>query len=169
MKSQTNALPTGTYYVAAGSRMYYLASRGWVFHEGTYKLSVTDITGSVPDDFEADTGTSGVVEVDGSATGEIETGGDRDWFAVTLDAGSTYQIDLEGSPTGDGALRDPYLFGVHDANGVIIPGTRNDDGGEGRNSRVKFTAEEDATYYVAAGAWYNGEGAYTLSVEEEVM
>ena len=142
----------GTYYVAAGAAGNDV---------GAYTLSVR-----FADDFAATTQTTGMVAVGGSARGVIETGYDRDWFAVELDAGKTYQIDLEGSPTGDGALRDPYLRGVHDANGGLITGTRNDDGGEGRNSRVTFTAEEDATYYVAAGAWYNGEGAYTLSVEE---
>ena len=142
----------GTYYVAAGAAGNDV---------GAYTLSVR-----FADDFAATTQTTGMVAVGGSARGVIETGYDRDWFAVELDAGKTYQIDLEGSPTGDGALRDPYLFGVHDANGGLITGTRNDDGGEGRNSRVTFTAEEAATYYVAAGAWYNGEGDYTLSVEE---
>ena len=34
--------------------------------------------------------------VGGSATGEIDYWGDRDWFAVELEAGTTYRIDLEG-------------------------------------------------------------------------
>ena len=154
-----------TYYVAAGSRMYYLASRGWVFHEGTYKLSVTDITDSVPDDFADTTQTTGEVEVDGSATGEIEVGGDRDWFAVELDAGSTYQIELEGLHTWAGTLYDPYLHGVHDADGDLIAGTTNNNGGPGGlNSQVRFTAEEAGTYYVAAGGNANRDGTYRLSV-----
>ena len=35
----------------------------------------------------------------GAATGAIETGGDRDWFAVELAAGSTYLI---GAAVGEG-------------------------------------------------------------------
>ena len=156
---------TGAYYVAAGSAMYYLASRGWVFHEGTYKLSVTDITGSVPDDFEAGTQTTGAVAVGGSATGEIEVGGDRDWFAVELKAGMTYQIELEGLHTLAGTLYDPYLHGVHDANGDLIAGTTNNNGGPGGlNSQVRFTAAEDGAYYVAAGGNANRDGTYRLSV-----
>ena len=36
----------------------------------------------VEDDFTAGTDTEGSVDVDGSATGEIDYAGDRDWFAV---------------------------------------------------------------------------------------
>ena len=61
---------------------------------GTYTLQVSI------DDFRDDTDTTGTVEVGGSVTGEIEAQGDQDWFAVTLEAGKTYQIDMEGSPTG---------------------------------------------------------------------
>ena len=157
----------GTYYVAAGSYQYA---------EGTYTLSVVDITNGVPDDFEAGTGTSGAVAVGGSATGEIEIFSDRDWFAVELDAGATYRIDLKGYDTGDGTLRNPYLRGVHDGDGVRLPGTRNDNGGAGNNSGLTFTAEDAGTYYVVAGGTYYvvdgagvygiGEGTYTLSVEE---
>ena len=147
------AQDAGAYYVAAGAQAYW---------EGSYTLSVAE----VPDDFEAGIGTSGAVAVGGSATGEIDFNGDRDWFAVTLEAGRTYRIDLEGSPTGDGALGDPYLYGVHDANGDLIAGTTDDNGGEGRNSYVEFTAQDAGAYYVAAGAQAYWEGSYTLSVEE---
>ena len=147
-----------TYYVAAG------AFRG---RTGTYTLSVTDVTDTITDDFSAGTGTSGAVEVGGSATGEIEFFTDRDWFAVDLEAGATYRIDLEGQRTGAGTLNDPYLYGVHDANGVLIAGTTDDDSGTAVNSRLKFTAADAATYYVAAGAYGDEEGTYTLTVVED--
>ena len=54
----------------------------------------------MPDDYASTTQTTGTVPVGGSATGEIETSRDRDWFAVTLEAGTTYRIDLNGSRTG---------------------------------------------------------------------
>ena len=150
----------GTYYVAAG------AAANW-HGTGTYTLSVTDLY--VPDDYSAGTGTSGTVAVGGSATGNIESSGDRDWFAVTLEAGKTYRIDLEGWPTGKGTLTDPVLRGVHDSDGALIAGTANDNGGAGYNSRVFFTPGEDGTYYVAASAganWDRGSGTYTVSVTE---
>ncbi len=153
-------------FTATENATYYVAAGAFSSRKGTYTVSVTDITDGVPDDFAAGTGTLGAVAVGGSANGEIEYEDDRDWFAVTLEAGKTYRIDLEGSRTGAGTLRDPYLRGVHDANGDLVTGTTNDDGGAGRNSRVDFTATENATYYVAAGALGDAEGTYTLSVDE---
>ena len=120
----------------------------------------------MPDDYISTTQTTGTVAVGGSATGEIDYPYDRDWFAVTLDAGRSYVIDLEGSRTGGGTLGDPYLRGVHDADGNLIAGTTDNNGGTGLNSRVYFTAADAGTYYVAAGARSYWAGTYTLSVRE---
>ncbi len=155
--------------------VYYVAAGGYVssyngYQAGTYTLFVTDVTDGVPDDYEAGTGTNGTVAVGGSVMGEIETGGDQDWFAVTLEADKIYRIDLKGDDTGHGTMRDPYLRGLHDADGNLLPGTTADDGGTDWNSRMEFTADDAGTYYVAAGAGGTWEGAYTLSVSvEEVM
>ena len=137
-------------------------------------------------DFSEDVDTTGTVEVGGSVTGEIEAQADEDWFAVTLEAGRTYQIDMEGSSTDGGTLENPFLYAMRDANGsylrhadgwLDVVSTADRDSGEGLNARVTFTPDEDATYYVVAG---NGGhmhaddshgrslGTYTLSVEEVV-
>ena len=144
-------------FTAQYSGDHYVAAGGHLGKKGTYMLSVVKVPESVPDNF---------VAVGGSVTGEIDYRGDRDWFAVEFDAGKTYRIDLKGSRTGDGTLSDPYLRGIHDENGVHIAGTRNDNGGAGRNSRVEFTADDAGTYYVEAGASGGGRGAYTLTVVE---
>ena len=117
-------------------------------------------------DFPADSSSTGRVAVDGAARGEIATGGDLDWFAVELVEGRTYVVELRGSPTGDGTLRDPYLRGIYDADGVLIPGTTNDDGGKGLNSRLTFTATQGGTHYLAAGAYSRDVGTYEISVED---
>ena len=165
----------GTYYVAAGSVL-----RGIRDEEvGTYTLVVS------VDDFRGDTGTTGTVGVGDSVTGEIEAQGDEDWFAVTLEAGKTYQIDMEGSPTDGGTLENPFLHTMRDADGNYLRlangrqniFTSDQDSGEGLNSRVTFTPDEDGTYYVVAasgGHIYAADshgrslGTYTLSVEESV-
>ena len=116
--------------------------------------------------------TTGRVAVGGSATGKIHVFNDHDWFAVELEAGSTYRIDLEGSWTGGGTMRNPHLGSVRDADGVRILYTRDDDGGAGYNARVTFTATDAGTYYLVAGnsyvytggGEYDSKGTYTLSV-----
>ena len=148
------------------SGTYYIAASAWNSSTGTYNLSVTNVTGSAQDDFGASSGTAGTVTVGDSTTGNISHAGDNDWFAVTLEAGKTYRIDLQGVSSGAGTLRDPSLQGIYDADGKLISGTSNDDSGAGRDSQLTFTAQADGTYYVSAGAWSNFTGTYKVSVTD---
>ena len=51
---------------------------------------------------------------------------------------------------GQGTLEDPSLLGIYDAEGNLIDGIGgNDDGGEGYNSYLEFTAPETGAYYIA--------------------
>ena len=127
------------------------------------------------DDLADDTTTTGSVEffrypsgnVRGQTVGIIESAGDEDWFAVELrkQAEPTTSV-CGGRPTYDGTLTNPYLDGVHDANGNFIANASDDDGGEGLNSRVAFTPTADGTYYVAAGAYGDEVGTYELTIWE---
>ena len=146
---------SGTYYVAASSGPTNIDS----YRTGGYTLSMTEM----PADFSADTATTGTVAVGGSATGEIETSRDVDWFAVTLEKGKSYRFDLKGSDTGDGTLKDPHLRGIHDAKGNLVAGTADDNGGTGANSRAHLSPAESGTYYVAAGGFRDHIGTYTVS------
>ena len=118
------------------------------------------------DDYSHDLLTSGTVTVGGSVQGSIETAGDQDWFAVELEAGVEYRIDLEGSDTQGGTLEDPLLRWLHDESGAGVRGTRNDDGGEGDNARQVFTPTESGTYYISANGAGSGTGSYRLSVTQ---
>ena len=177
------ALEAGTYYVRVaadetGTNDYLLRARAddpapapqqSAGQQRTVSTSVPEPLGG---DLPANSSTSGQVLVGGSAWGNIEQLGDRDWFAVTLEAGKVYRIDLKGRPTRDGSLRDPYLDGVFDTDGTRV-GATSDDDGEGRNSRAIFTAEASGTYYVAAGGYdgstsFWGTGTYLLEVTEAV-
>ena len=141
---------------------HYVAIGGNGEDTGTYKLSVS----RYGDDFAAGVGTDGSIEVNGSRTGNVNVWGDRDWFAVDVEAGVTYRVDLKGWWTSHGTLKDPYLYGVHDDNGMLIADTSDDDGGTRRNSQTTFTAQETDIYYVVAGAYDSLRGTYTVSVEE---
>ena len=97
------------------------------------------------DDFSANTSTSERVAVGGTATGHIETSGDRNRFAVDPVAGWNHTIELRGSLMADGTFRDPCLGGIDDADGNQNSGTTNDDGCDGHNNRVTFTVTESGS------------------------
>ena len=141
----------GTYYISAGG------NHSWL---GTYRMSVT----TFDDDFDADTDTTGVVTVGGNVTGDIQLISDVDWFAVDFVAGTRYRIRMEGSSTDDGTLFDPYLRGIYDQNGDLIPDTSDDDSGVGRNSELNYVAAESGTHYIAAADYGGSMGTYELSV-----
>ena len=116
-------------------------------------------------DLPTSTATTGQVDVGGTVTGTIGSAGDNDWFRVELEAGTRYQIDLEGSDTGRGTVSDPVINGVRDAEGNAITGTLNDDSGVGINARTVFTPTASGTHYIdMRTAGTSDTGTYTLSV-----
>lgn len=101
------------------------------------------------------------IQVGDSFTGLLEDAGDRDWVAVRLEAGQTYEIELSGFSTDDYALRDPYLR-LYNAQADLL--AENDDANR-LNSRIEFVADKTGTYYLSAGSWGdNGDGEYKLEV-----
>ncbi len=104
----------------------------------------------------------GDVAANGSNTGTLEVGGDRDWFRVQMNAGTRYAIDLRGVGSGRGTLSDPYLR-VHDSSGRLA--AVDDDSGASLDSRIAFAAAATGTYYVEAGAYTDSfTGTYSVSV-----
>jgi len=142
----------------------FIGAQGFGDVTGTYTLSVREYV-PPPDDYADGPDTSGAVTVGGSVTGEIGTPDDQDWFAVTLEAGQGYAIDVEGSDTGMGTLPDPYAF-LYDADGNQL--AQDDDGGQGFNSRLLYTPQQSGTYYAAAASFGEATGTYTLGVSEYV-
>ena len=147
-------------FTAPESETYYIAAGAYGEHTGDYRLSV----GVAGDDYPASTGATGTVAVGGSAMGAVDYAGDEDWFEVELVADREYQIHIEGSPTHRGTLSDPYLYGIHDSDGNLIANTDNDDGGTGLNSSVYFVAPDSGAYYIAAGAFGEHIGTYTVGI-----
>ena len=124
-----------------------------------------------PDDFASSLGDSsapvGQLSVGGSATGMLQQAGDRDWFAVTLQAGVTYSFNEVGFHGGGGTLGDAYLR-LHDASGATL--AENDDttaSGQNPDSTISLTVATSGTYYLEAGAFADGyQGSYTVSVTQ---
>jgi len=144
------ATRTGNYYISAGA--YVDRS------EGGYTVTLTDLGPS--DDFAGDASTSGMIDPNGTTTGEVETAGDRDWFALDVQAGAIYRFELEGLPTSRGTISDTTLH-VRTAFGDSL--AYNDDGGTGLNSLIEFEAPSTETVYLDAGGFSTRTGTYTLT------
>ena len=143
-----------------------------------YRLTVVEDSPD-DDDYADDDTTTGTVTVDGpAAAGEVTYAHDRDWFAVQLTAGTSYEVLLRRG--GSDPLATPLLTGIHDADGNFIPGTRNFgaiqvqiryrisslDRGSSRlyTSRVEFTPDSTGTYYISASAHASTTGSYEVEV-----
>ena len=69
-------------------------------------------------------------------------------------------------PSVAGPLTDPYLDGVyHGETGERVSRTRNDNGGEGSDSRVQFRPDRGGTYYIAAEAVGDAIGSYLVMTD----
>ena len=76
------------------------------------------------------------------------------FFPVELEAGVVYQVDIKGVDTGDGTMDYPMLANIAAPDGSYVGGTNHlfvQRGGEGRNVRYVFTADQDGMYFLKAG------------------
>jgi len=77
-------------------------------------------------------------------------------FSIRFERGQTYTIDLTSLDF------DPYLR-LEDDSGRILD--QDDDGGEGLNSRIRFTAPASGTYHLVATSFGSRQtGAFQLAV-----
>jgi Ca2+-binding RTX toxin-like protein len=98
--------------------------------------------------------------------GDVDDVGDTDPnFPVTLTAGHTYYLDLEGLPSATTpALYDPFLWLRNSAGARIV---FDDDGGVDFNSRIVFTPTVTDTYIAEPAGFGNATGHYQLHINED--
>ncbi len=144
-------------YTATATGTYFLDARAYSSSmTGTYTVSAVT-SSTITDDYAASTATTGLVNVGGSATGNLEVGGDTDWFRVNLVGGTTYQFRQNAT-----TLSDPFLY-LRDSAGTFI--TSNDDGGDLNNSLIIYTATSTGVYFLEARGYSSSmTGTYTISV-----
>lgn len=97
------------------------------------------------------------ISIGETVTGEI-TDGEAVEYVFEAKAGDSIVIDLQGE-------FDTYLY-LLDAEGNELE--RNDDGGEGTNSRIRgFVIPEDGTYTIQADSFSDTDsGAFTLTLDD---
>lgn len=113
-----------------------------------------------PDDFAAGTTTTGAVPLGGSRSGVLELSGDRDWFAVDLQAGRNYEFRLNGA-----GLADPLL---RLRNGAGTELASNDDASStDLNSLIRYTAASSDRFYLEAAAFNDASsGGYSVAASD---
>ncbi|WP_151717950.1 M10 family metallopeptidase C-terminal domain-containing protein [Gemmobacter serpentinus] len=95
--------------------------------------------------------------------GRLNGSQDEDWLRITLKAGQTYTITVDG--VGADGLRDPYLA-IYDAKSGD-PIRWDDDGGNGNHSALTFTAGRSGTFYLAVGSATDGlDGGYRATFRQ---
>ena len=142
-------------------------------HGVTERYTRVDISEPPGVDFDFDEDSPGRLRVGRWVTGAIsnETGRPGDAFAVDLERGRKYRIDLEGTSTGRGSLADPVLRDVFYFVGSSVqsPSASTDnDSGKGKNAQLTFTADATATHYIVIQNAGDSRGTYRLTVQEIV-
>jgi hypothetical protein len=78
-------------------------------------------------------------------------------FAITLAKEKAYQIDMISKDI-DSFLR------LEDPTGKEL--AKDDDGGDGRNARIRFNCPKDGEYRIIATTYFGGTGSFSLLVKE---
>lgn len=153
------SLNSGLDFIPRTSGDVFIEARGYAdAYTGTYALNVA-ASRAPTDSVSGATSTRGRINLDSSVNGSIDFPGDTDWHRVRLTAGESYRFTLVSS--GDAPLGDPMLV-LYDANGTQVG--LDDDGGDGLNSYLEFTAATTGNYFVEARAFSEEDsGGYTLS------
>ena len=94
---------------------------------------------------------------------------ERDWFAVQLEAGETYEIrvgNVEGQSNNLTFYTPPA---VYDANGLLIGASSGDYSVFSGGNVVNFTPDNKGTYFLSVSEERFGDvGYYSLSVSQYV-
>ena len=88
---------------------------------------------------------------------------EEDWIRVELEAGQTYEFDIDALWGGGGTLGDSYLT-LYSANGRSVA-ANDDENLFGRNfdSLLTYTASTSGTYYIAVSSYQDRySGTYDL-------
>ena len=128
-------------------------------------------------DAAASVETAYMMSTDEPFTGTItnSAGDTADWIGIEMEAGTTYTITVTGDlSSGDGAM--DTILTLYDDKGGMIATNDDDTGMDGVSpgSKLVFTPEVDATYYIGVSTYRNNpnldnSGEYEVTVTGVVI
>ncbi len=147
-------------FVPRSSGDVFIEARAYAdAYAGTYTLRV-EAERLPTDNYSSDRNTRGRVNVGQTVTSSLDFPTDRDWFRIRLEAGQSYRFTLVGD--GGSALGDP-LIRLYSPSGEEL--AMDDDGGEGLNSYLEFTATTSGNHFIEARGFSDDAiGGYALAV-----
>jgi hypothetical protein len=124
-------------------------------------LVIDDDEGGSGDDHGNSAASATLVSVPSTTSGDIEVGGDSDWFRFSAVAGTSYIMETILNGLADSTLT------LYDKDGVTQL-RYDDDGGTDRASLIQWSPTTSGTYYVAVKGFNAGyTGDYSLSVRAD--
>jgi len=151
---------SGSYYVNMATGTQASSFKG----DEAYTLSLS----LAPDDVGANAATAGSLAIGTPAHGELQAGGgDVDWYAISLDAGSTYWFQLLGANEGKGTLASAYydheMLRVVDASGHQLATTAGASAYGATAPTLAFVPTDGGVYYVEVSG--SRSGTYQLQAQ----
>ena len=121
------------------------------------QITVSDGDGGATDDHGDDIGSATSVSVPSTTNGELEEGGDRDYFRLAVSGDTTLTVRTTGSTDTRGTL--------FDADGSSLE--TDDDGGAGTNFEIERDVDAGTYYVEVRGFSSTTTGTYELDVSAE--
>ncbi|KQV79284.1 hypothetical protein ASD15_18235 [Massilia sp. Root351] len=144
-------------FTAGASGDYYISTRGGGNEAQGYNL----LAAAAADDYKAVAAGAGALQVGGSVKGKLEVGGDRDWYAVTLNANTVYWFTAKTDPASSGAgySSSSTQLKLFDSAEQVMASI------SGYNSQavLQFVPTKTGTYYFEVGDSYGYTGNYLAS------
>jgi Ca2+-binding RTX toxin-like protein/subtilisin-like proprotein convertase family protein len=148
--AEPSLFDTAAFTASSGGRMSITVNALDATQTGQYKLRVVDLGGSSVDDRPDQTtgystATHGVLAVNESAKGQIDSASDADLFAISLTSGNLYDFSVKGFGDGLGTLAQPALRLLDSKGALVTVGTF--DGATGR-ADMAVSVFDSGSYYL---------------------
>ncbi|MTJ49859.1 LamG-like jellyroll fold domain-containing protein [Dolichospermum sp. UHCC 0259] len=149
-KISLNGQSFGEYYLKVyGSPNKYdllVADEDYKFTEKLHSSTrnIVILSDNDQQDLPNDITTKGRLLVGDYVLGQAATSNDKDWYAVSLQAGKAYTFDLERYYNGN------PIFSLYNSNGILIGTNDNAPGLSFGNSRFTYTPSISGDYYAEA-------------------